>query len=84
MPINTNEFKAALDLAKPALAVTPFVPILTHLCFSGGWCTAYNDVAAISVRLPGDLALEMGLPGDTLLRLVASFSSSDLEFVVTE
>lgn len=69
----------AASQVRPAIASQAYVPSLTHIRFSAGWLTAYNDVTAIAVKGP-DLEedLECCLPGDMLIKVLNGFTTSEV------
>ena len=75
--LNREGLLQTLNLAKPALASQPFVPILTHFCFDGAWVLAYNDVQAIGVRYSA--GVECSVPGDLLIKLLGTLQASDVQ-----
>ncbi len=64
------------SLVKPALSTQSYIPALKHIRFADGWATTYNDVAGIAVRC--DIEVERCLPGETLIRALASFGAENL------
>lgn len=60
-------------MVRPALATAAYIPSLTHVLFDGEQAMAYNDVAAIMVK--ADFGFEGCLPGELLIKALASFSS---------
>ena len=76
--IDRGTLCAATALVRSALATQAYLPALTHIRFSGGWATAYDDISAIMVRSPLDLG--RCLPGDLLIRALDSFSADSLMF----
>ena len=65
-------------LVRPALASQAFIPALTHIKFDGKTATAFNDVAAISVR--ANLDVQRCVPGDLLIRALGSFGGESIAF----
>lgn len=63
-------------LVRPALATRDYVPALTHIRFGGGRATAFNDVAAISVRCAADVG--RCVPGELFIRALGSFGGADV------
>lgn len=72
--IERKALTEVVNLVKPALSTAAYIPALTHICFDGEYATAYNDVAAISIKSPMDL--ECCLPGDLLARTLNSFAAT--------
>ena len=66
----------ALNTIKPAIGKGIFVPVLSHFCFSAEYVTAYDD--SIAIAMPYKAGFEAAVPGDLLLRLLGSLTSSDL------
>lgn len=76
----TEHNRAALiklvNLIKPALSATPYIPALTHICFDGKYATAYNDITAIRAKAPFDV--KVCLPGLLFASVLSSFSGEDV------
>lgn len=73
---NREALSRTLALVRPALAGKDYIPALTHILFDGGRATAYNDVAAISVR--SDLDLGRCVPGAKLVAALGSFGGAEV------
>lgn len=73
---NRDALLKLATLLRPALSTQSFIPALTHLCFSGGHATAFNDVTAISVRSP--VELDLCLPGELFIKALSSFNSEQV------
>lgn len=73
---NREVLSRALALVRPALATKDYIPALTHILFDGGRATAYNDIAAISVRC--DLDLGRCVPGAKLVQALGSFGGAEV------
>lgn len=73
---NREALVKVANLVKPALSTQSYIPALKHIRFAGGFATTYNDVAGISVRC--DVDVERCLPGETLIRALASFGAENL------
>lgn len=76
-----NEHKRAellqvVNLVKPALATTPYIPALNHIHFANKYATAYNDITAIAVR--ADLGVKACVPGLIFAAALNSFSGTDV------
>lgn len=71
--IERESFLRNLVLVRPAVANQAYIAALTHFFFDGVSVTAYNDVAAISVRTSLDLVL--CLPADNLQKILNSLSA---------
>lgn len=69
-----GELLGALNLAKVALGKATFVPVLSHFCLTGSAVEAFDDTTAVSVAF--DTSVVCAVPGDLLLRLLTSLSSS--------
>lgn len=69
-----------LNKASSALSAQDFIPILSHFCFDGEAVTAYNDIQAIKIKLPEEIKAEIrgGVPGQLLLRTLASYGDSKI------
>ena len=67
-----------VTMVRPALASAAYIPSLTHVLFDGETATAFNDVAAIVVK--ADFGFEGCLPGELLIKALASFSSEKVVF----
>ena len=65
-------------MVRPALATANYIDSLTHVLFDGEQAMAYNDVAAIIVK--ADFGFEGCLPGELLIKALASFSSEKVVF----
>lgn len=74
--VSRSSLSEAVNLVKAALSNQPFVPVLSHLVFDGVSVTAFNDVAAISVRTEVDL--ECCVPGDLMIRSLNSLGGSEV------
>jgi len=70
---NRDSLLKLLNLVRPALSTQSFIPALTHILFADGYATAYNDVTAISVKVP--VLLEECLPGELLIKALGSFNA---------
>lgn len=75
---NRAELVRIANLVKPALASTPHIPALVHICFDGESAEAYNDVAAIRVR--ADLGVKRLIPGDLLIRALGGLGAESIVF----
>lgn len=73
---NREALVKVANLVKPALSTQSYIPALKHIRFAEGFATTYNDVAGISVRC--DVEMERCLPGETLIRALASFGAESL------
>jgi DNA polymerase III sliding clamp (beta) subunit (PCNA family) len=74
--INREALIKLINLARPALASQDYIPAYKHFCFSGGFVSAFNDVAAIQIALPTrELDLGLCLPGDMLIKSLHSFNA---------
>lgn len=62
------------SLVRPALSNQSFIPALTHIRFTAGQATAFNNVTAVTVRTP-ELALEFCIPGEMLIKALNSFAA---------
>lgn len=63
-------------MVRPALASQDYIPALKHILMASGFASAYNDIAAIRVRLPSrDLSLGLCLPGEMFAKTLASFNA---------
>lgn len=77
--VNRETLLKIINLVRPALSTQNFVPALMHFLFSAGNVTAFNDVTAITVKAPKELAgLECCLPGDLLVRALNSLSTESV------
>lgn len=65
-----------VNLVRPALATSDYIPALTMVKFDGKYATAYNDIAAIRVK--ADVDLNLCVPGETLIKALGSFSGDSL------
>ncbi len=66
-------------LVRPALATKDYVPVLMHIHFAGDTATAFNDAAAIGVhKVAADL--DCCVPGEMLIRALASFGGQEVLF----
>jgi DNA polymerase III sliding clamp (beta) subunit (PCNA family) len=74
--LNRDALTKTVNMVRPALAVQAYVPVLQHICFDGGFATAFNDVTAIGVKIENPMSA--CLPGDLLARGLASFSSETI------
>lgn len=82
---NREAFLRIINLVSPALSTQDFIPILKNVCFRKGQAIAFNDRAAIGVKLPPGLAdLSMTLPGAMLKSVVASFNAENLSVQLGE
>ncbi len=75
---NRQALVKASAAVRPALATQDFIPALTHILFADGYATAYNDIAAISVRC--QVEVERLLPGELLIKGLGSFSADQIVF----
>lgn len=79
---NRDALLKLASLLRPALSTQSFIPALTHLCFQGGFATAYNDVTAISAKSPVDL--DICLPGELLIKALSSFNADQVGLAALE
>lgn len=80
--LSRSELLNALNMVKPALGKTVFVPVLGHFCFDGERVTAYDDSIAISVAC--EAPIEAAVPGDLFLRLLGSLTADDVTLTLKE
>lgn len=71
---NRETLLKIINLVKPALATTAYIPALTHIRFDGKSATTFNDVTGIKVRAVIE-ELEDVVPGELLLKALNSFSA---------
>lgn len=76
MSTNRETLIKTANLVRPALASQAYIPALTHIRFDGKHATAYNDIAAISVRC--DLDAQRLIPGEMLIRALGSFQGESI------
>ena len=69
---------AALKLAAPALGDDEPLPAHAHFCFEDDSFYAYNDIVAVIVGMK--TGLNFGLHGQTLLGVLSTSRSEDVEF----
>lgn len=81
MKLNRKDFLNTLKQAEPALSTQDFIPILNHFCFDGEYLTTFNDIQSIRVKCPTDFV--GGLPGQTLIKILGSYSSEFIELKYT-
>lgn len=67
----------ALELAAPALAVNPHIPILTHFWFTGKSVVAFNDRIGIEVPLVTGL-MAFAAPGELLLNMLKASRAKEI------
>lgn len=67
----------ALELAAPALAATPHIPILAHFWFTGKSVIAFNDRIGIEVPLITGL-MAFAAPGELLLNMLKASRAKDV------
>lgn len=77
MKLDREEFLQTLDIAKLAIDSRDFIPILSHFCFHGDQVTAYNDFIGVKVKCKTNFRL--ALQANTLLRLINSVASQEIE-----
>lgn len=82
MKNNRQDLLDALNLAKPALAVQEFIPVLTHYCFDRATVSAFNDVLAIQLAVDSDL--HCAIHGATLQKILAKMDGEVVELVQGE
>lgn len=70
MLVDREEFSALLTRLKPALRAGNALPALTHMWFNGKSARAYDGGFGIRLSLASEL--ECGVPGPTLLGLLAT------------
>jgi len=75
---NREALVKAAAAVRPALATQAFIPALQHILFDGNFATAYNDIAAISVRCKADV--ERLLPGELLIKALGAFGAEQIIF----
>lgn len=73
MELNRDKLLKIAMQVRPALSSQPYIPALSHIRFSGGDATAYNDVSAITVDAGCDL--EVCVPGELLIRALQSLNA---------
>ena len=73
MELNRDKLLKIAMQVRPALSSQPYIPALSHIRFSGGDATAYNDVSAITVEAGCDL--EVCVPGELLIRALQSLNA---------
>lgn len=82
MSDKTNTNREALvkitALLRPALATQAYIPALTHIKFDGDYATAFNDISAITVKAPIDVAV--CFPGELLIKALGSFGAESIAF----
>lgn len=76
--LNRELLLKVAGLVRPALATAAYIPSLTHISFDGEYATAYNDLAAIAVRLESEI--KRCLPGEFLIRALNSFGGESIAF----
>lgn len=75
--INRETLLKIINLVKPALATSAYIPALTHIRFDGKSATSFNDVTSIKVRAEIE-ELEECVPGELLLKALNSFSAETI------
>lgn len=76
--ISREALSKAASLVRPALSNQSFIQSLTHIKFSDGWMTTYNDITSISVKGPVPEEMSFCLPGDLLVKALSGFSAADI------
>lgn len=71
-----------INLVKPSLSNQSFIASLTHICFSDGLATSYNDITSISVRTSIDL--EVCVPGELLSKALNSLNAKEVSIDTSE
>lgn len=87
MQVKRAALQAALSVVRPAIASKSYLPALTHVRFSKGWLTAYDEVIAIttSLLLNEEIAgIEACVPGEQLIATVAQFTGEHLQMDVKD
>lgn len=83
--LNREAFLRIINLVSPALSSQDFIPILKNICFRKGRAVAFNDRAAIGVKLPAAMAdLSITLPGAMLKSAVGSFNAESVSVTIGE
>lgn len=77
MKFMREELVDILDVAKLGIDARDFIPILSHFCFNGKTVTAYNDFVGVEVACKTNFSL--ALQANTLMKLLSSVSSSEVE-----
>lgn len=75
--IKRTELAKVVSLVRPALSNQAYLPVLTHICFSGNMATAYNDVASIAVTT--DAGIQGCIPGELLSKALQGFTGDTVE-----
>ena len=73
---NRETLSRAANLVRPALATKEYIPVYTHIHFSGGRATACNDVSALSVACANPV--ECCVPGELLIRALSGFGGAEV------
>ncbi len=71
-----------LDLLRPALAARDLVPIFTHFCFDDKRIYAFSDY--LGIIAPLKTGMEVGLRGETILGLLNTTKTDEIEFETDE
>ncbi len=79
---NRDALLKLVTLLRPALSTQSFIPALTHIRFSAGHATAFNDVTAIKAKAPFDL--ECCLPGELFIKALSSFNADQVALTALE
>lgn len=79
MKVDREEFSAALARLKPALASGGSIPAYSHIWFDKK--AAYAFDGGFGLRLELETELECGVPGTTLMALLATTALKDVELV---
>lgn len=75
--INRKEFLEALAPLKPAIPVRNSIEALTHIWFDGDYAYAHDGGLGVRVKFASDL--ELGVPGNLFLNMLAQTSGDSLE-----
>ena len=78
--VNRNQLLKTLNLAKPAIYMKDYLPILSHFLFSSQdeSVTAYNDIQAINVGCDADI--DGCVPAELLIKTLSSLSGDTVLF----